>query len=219
MTTYLVSRFNPAAYTMRGFDQAEIISHIDGEVLGKVKQGDIFVGVFPLRIAAAICALGGRVMNLRFNLPTDKVGKELSAGEINTLGAVLREYRVVRKVNTVTETTVRCYSDFYLAGLVEWLGDMGYELKAPATKFADGLAATSAGDVVVGAFLPMQAAQIGEKGATFVDFDLTDLPAHLREKQDELGADDIDTLRGRLVAYDVEESVPTDAGLVTGAIA
>jgi CRISPR-associated protein Csx16 len=61
---------------------------------GDWSAGDWVVGVLPYHLAAAVCASGGRFFSLDVAVPFDTRGAELSADDLNALGACLREYRV-----------------------------------------------------------------------------------------------------------------------------
>ena len=62
--------------------------------LGEVEPGGSYYGVFPLNLAAAICAKGSACWAISVNLPPALRGQELSAGQLDELGAELVRYEV-----------------------------------------------------------------------------------------------------------------------------
>ncbi|MFZ5834780.1 MAG: CRISPR-associated protein Csx16 [Pseudomonadota bacterium] len=98
MTIYLVTRHPGAAdWAMaQGHGDAAIIDHLD---TGLVQPGDIVLGTLPVNLAADVCQRGGRYFHLSLLLPQELRGHELSAAEMNSLGAKLVEY-VVEEVRS-----------------------------------------------------------------------------------------------------------------------
>lgn len=58
-----------------------------------LQPGDVVVGTLPIQMVAHINQQGARYMHLHINLPPQLRGQELTAQQLNTLGAQLVEYR------------------------------------------------------------------------------------------------------------------------------
>lgn len=98
MSTYFVTR-HPGAiewlhrHFCRGQSAGEprMVVHLDDVAF---QPGDKVVGVLPLSAAAAICAQGAEVHVLTYDTPLHLRGRELSADELEALGARLVRYEV-----------------------------------------------------------------------------------------------------------------------------
>ncbi len=91
---WLVSRHAGALEWLRRRGvRGQIVRHLDPE---RVRTGDVVVGVLPVALAAEVCARGGRFIALEVEVPEEWRGRELSAEELERLGARLVEYRVRR---------------------------------------------------------------------------------------------------------------------------
>lgn len=98
MTTYFITRHQGAqdwAYS-QGIT-AQIMPHLDPDMITK---GDIVMGTLPIPIIAEICAKGARYFHLTLPIPPELRGKELSAQDMQNLGAKLEEF-TARKTNNV----------------------------------------------------------------------------------------------------------------------
>ena len=73
--------------------RARFVDHLDVEA---IRPGDVVMGVLPVSLAAEVCARGARFLHLELHMPPDMRGKELSANDMERLGAELVEYDVRR---------------------------------------------------------------------------------------------------------------------------
>lgn len=62
--------------------------------LDEIESGGSYYGVFPLHLAAAICAKGSACWAIAVNMPPALRGQELSAEQLDELGAELVHYDV-----------------------------------------------------------------------------------------------------------------------------
>lgn len=69
------------------------VEHLDPEV---VMAGDWVIGSLPVNLAGMVCQRGGRYLHLSLSLPREYRGSELSAEEMEKLGATLEEYRIIQ---------------------------------------------------------------------------------------------------------------------------
>lgn len=93
MTTYFVSR-HPGARdwaTRRRLVVDRFVSHLDP---GEVEAGDWVIGSLPVSLAAEVCARGGRYFHLSVVVTEKQRGTELTADDLDRLGAGLQEYRI-----------------------------------------------------------------------------------------------------------------------------
>jgi CRISPR-associated protein Csx16 len=67
-----------------------------------VQGGDTVIGSLPVNLAAVVCRRGGRYLNLSVTLPAELRGKELSADQLDQLGARLEEFRVTGRASLPT---------------------------------------------------------------------------------------------------------------------
>lgn len=94
MTTWVVSR-HPGAIewlTARGVQPDITVAHLD---ISRIQPGDIVVGSLPVNLAAEVCSCGAHYLHLSLRLPAEWRGRELSAAELDEVGAEIREYRVL----------------------------------------------------------------------------------------------------------------------------
>jgi len=75
----------------RGLIVDRAADHIEPQ---EVQAGDTIIGSLPVSLAAEVCARGGRYLHLVLPLPPDCRGKELTADEMEGLGAYLREFNI-----------------------------------------------------------------------------------------------------------------------------
>ncbi len=59
-----------------------------------IEPGARYHGVFPLNLAAAICRAGAECWSIALDVPPALRGQELSAAQLDALGAQLRRYEV-----------------------------------------------------------------------------------------------------------------------------
>lgn len=91
MTTFFISRHPGAVvWAMRqGLHIDRVLPHLDP---AEVTAGDTVMGTLPLPLVANVCARGARYLHLSVNLPAELRGQELSADQLEALGASLSEY-------------------------------------------------------------------------------------------------------------------------------
>ncbi len=68
------------------------MDHLD---LADVRRGDTVIGALPVHLAAAVCTRGARYLHLVVEVSPGERGRELSADEMERLGARLVAYRVL----------------------------------------------------------------------------------------------------------------------------
>jgi CRISPR-associated protein Csx16 len=93
MTTYLITR-HPGAIEWaerQGVRVDKLIVHLDPEL---IQAGDVVIGTLPVQLAAAVCARGGRFLNLTLDVPPQFRGRELSADDLEAFGAHLVAFEV-----------------------------------------------------------------------------------------------------------------------------
>jgi CRISPR-associated protein Csx16 len=94
MTTYFVTRHAGAIeWLQRNGIAAMVVEHLDP---GQVRPGDVVLGTLPVHIVGALNAKGARFKHLAYDAPPELRGQELSADDLERLGAKLVEYRVER---------------------------------------------------------------------------------------------------------------------------
>jgi CRISPR-associated protein Csx16 len=90
MKTWLVTR-HPGAreWLARRFDPAsiQVVAHLDINV---IHTGDQVVGTLPVQAIAEIWARGGVYHHLTFAMAPEHRGRELSAADLDALGATLQ---------------------------------------------------------------------------------------------------------------------------------
>lgn len=93
MTTWFVSR-HPGALewaARQGLQIDRFATHLDP---AEVQCGDTVIGSLPVNLAAMVCQRPARYLNLSVALPVEFRGKELSADQLERLGARLEEFRI-----------------------------------------------------------------------------------------------------------------------------
>lgn len=95
MTRWVVTRHPGAMEWLRrrGFTNAHYVSHFDP---GDVAAGDEVIGTLPVPLVAAVIERGACYYHLDVPLSAPMRGKELSADELERLGARLERYRAHR---------------------------------------------------------------------------------------------------------------------------
>ena len=73
--------------------QLEIVAHLEHVTL---KRNDRVYGIFPMHLAAHLCTLGVECWMIDVVIPATLRGVELSAEQLNQLGAELVRYEVRR---------------------------------------------------------------------------------------------------------------------------
>ena len=94
MTNYFVTRHTGAIEWAlhRGIDAVSVL-HLDP---GQVKAGDAVQGILPIHLVAEINRKGVRYLHLEMEMSQDARGQELSADDLERMGAKLVEYRAER---------------------------------------------------------------------------------------------------------------------------
>jgi CRISPR-associated protein Csx16 len=97
MASYLVTRHAGAvAWARRHGIEAEWKPHFEEADLAGVRPGDSVLGPLPVQLIAEVNARGGRYFNVEMRLAAEARGRELTADDMDRLGARLVEYRVQR---------------------------------------------------------------------------------------------------------------------------
>lgn len=99
MTVYFVSRHRGAQFWARYHDREgalplaidRYVEHFDAAT---TQAGDVVIGTLPLNAIVQVQQRGGQFVSLDIVTPPQRRGKELSATEMVSLGAVLTPYRV-----------------------------------------------------------------------------------------------------------------------------
>jgi len=96
MTTWFISR-HPGANDWARRKQLAVdrfVTHLD---VALVQPGDTVMGSLPVNLAAQVCAKGAAYWHLSVVLPLERRGQELSADELERLGAHLQLFHIVLK--------------------------------------------------------------------------------------------------------------------------
>lgn len=91
--TYFVSR-HPGAVTwamQRGLNIDTFIPHLD---ITCIQRGDTVIGTLPIELAASVQSIGARYRHLSLNMPAHRRGHELSADDLEALGARLLDFDI-----------------------------------------------------------------------------------------------------------------------------
>lgn len=93
MTIYFVTRHRGAVDWAReqGMAVDQMVTHLD---TAAVAAGDVVIGSLPVNLAAEVCAKGARYFHLILDLPLEMRGKELTALDMNAVGARIQEFVV-----------------------------------------------------------------------------------------------------------------------------
>jgi len=70
------------------------VSHLDPVT---VNVGDTVIGTLPVHLASAVCARGARYLHLTTLLPLEWRGRDLSASEMETAAATLKQFHIEEK--------------------------------------------------------------------------------------------------------------------------
>lgn len=97
---YLVTRHSGAKEWVenKGIAIDQLLEHVDPFQL---KAGDTVVGTLPVNLIEKLTHLGVRYYHIKLNLDESHRGKELTAEEMNRLGAEIEEFRVKRGNNNL----------------------------------------------------------------------------------------------------------------------
>lgn len=93
MTTWFISRHPGALQWMLAHGPAfdHHVSHLD---TARIQPGDTVIGSLPVNLAAEVCARGAQYWHLSLRVPAQARGQELSADELQALGARLERFTV-----------------------------------------------------------------------------------------------------------------------------
>ena len=93
MATYFVSRHAGAiAWAKRhGIAPDFWVHHLE---ITRICAGDQVVGTLPVPMAAAVCALGAHYLHLDVPQSVAQRGRELSADDLDAVGASVRRYAI-----------------------------------------------------------------------------------------------------------------------------
>jgi len=97
MTTYLISR-HPGAIQWIKQQQIHYDSHLSHLDLSIIEEGDTIIGSLPVNIAEQICRKKAHYQHLSLELPENQRGQELTAAEMQQLGAKIQAY-IIKKEN------------------------------------------------------------------------------------------------------------------------
>jgi CRISPR-associated protein Csx16 len=104
MSTWFVSRHPGATEWARRQKLVvdQFVPHLDPVL---VQPGDTVVGSLPVNLAARVCEAGARYWHLTLKLPPTLRGQELTANQLDALGAELHEFRVESTSSNLSHTT------------------------------------------------------------------------------------------------------------------
>lgn len=93
MTVYFVSRHRGAVEwaRRRSIVVDRVVEHLD---IGTIRVGDTVIGSLPVNLAAEVCARGARYLHLSVRVPPELRGVELSAEQLEALGASIEPFEV-----------------------------------------------------------------------------------------------------------------------------
>ena len=101
MKTIIVTRHKGAVEWLRqaGHVPAEgevkVLAHLDEDAINSLAEGDVVIGVMPFSLAARLNTKGVRTFTLALDIPAEMRGKELSAEDMDNLGAQVEEVVVL----------------------------------------------------------------------------------------------------------------------------
>jgi CRISPR-associated protein Csx16 len=97
MTTLLISRHPSAiAWVKSKVSVDEVLTHLTDDDLAKLTPEHSVIGTLPIHLAAAVCEKGATFVYLSLNTPPELRGQELTAEQMDALGARLETYRVIK---------------------------------------------------------------------------------------------------------------------------
>lgn len=93
MTTYFISRHPGAIEWAARQNMAvdQLIAHLDPAI---INAGDAVIGSLPVNLAAQVCAAGAAYWHLSLELPAELRGRELSADDLQRLGARVERFDI-----------------------------------------------------------------------------------------------------------------------------
>ena len=94
MKTYFVTRHKGAVDWVLGRGiEAQHVEHLDPDT---IIPGDVVLGTLPVSVAAQVCQRGAKYLHLSLDIPPARRGQELTARDMDKLGAKLVEYEIRR---------------------------------------------------------------------------------------------------------------------------
>lgn len=93
MTTFFISR-HPGAIewaARQNLVVTRFVPHLDP---AQVEPGDTVIGSLPVNLAAQVCAAGADYWHLSLELPAELRGRELSADDLERLGARVQAFSI-----------------------------------------------------------------------------------------------------------------------------
>jgi CRISPR-associated protein Csx16 len=100
MTTWFVSR-HPGAVVwaeQQGLCVDRHASHLSVTHIRQITQGDTVIGTLPIHLAASVCQVGARFINLSLDIPANWRGRELNAEELQVCNARLEAFIITQEV-------------------------------------------------------------------------------------------------------------------------
>lgn len=92
----VITRHPGAVQWVRHLLDHEVVESLPHLYTEDIDPNACYYGVFPLNLAAAICAAGAECWALTLDMPPELRGQELSAEQLQRLGASLVRYDVRR---------------------------------------------------------------------------------------------------------------------------
>ena len=93
MTTWFVSR-HPGAVAWAQRQRLAVDHYVSHLQPAQAQPGDTVIGSLPVNIAAQLCASGIHYLHLSLHLPSHLRGQELSATQLDALGAQLQAFHI-----------------------------------------------------------------------------------------------------------------------------
>jgi CRISPR-associated protein Csx16 len=93
MTTWFISR-HPGALQwaqQQGLQVDRYVAHLDAHL---IEPEDTVIGSLPVNLAADVCSRGARYLHLSLELPAHFRGQELTAEQLNALGAKIQAFHI-----------------------------------------------------------------------------------------------------------------------------
>ncbi|HHG89766.1 MAG TPA: CRISPR-associated protein Csx16 [Devosia sp.] len=92
MARYFVTRHRGAMdWALRAGIKAQQVAHLD---VSTIARGDEVYGTLPVSLAGEVCQRGARYFHLTLDIPHGHRGAELSASDMDAMGASIEEYEV-----------------------------------------------------------------------------------------------------------------------------